>query len=364
MLWFMVLQIAATLLELVSLRRTSDEEKDLEILLLRRQLAILERKQDKVLRISRAEKLTLAVLAYKLKSVTNRTTNQLREVMLIFQPETFLRWHRDLVRKKWTYRRKQVGGRPRKSKELERLVVRLAKENPGWGNGRIEGECLKLGYDINEETVGNILKRHGIPPAPERQPSRSWQHLMKHYKEQLLACDFFTVETLFLKTIYCFFFIELGSRRVHFAGCTMNPNARWIAQQVRQLVWVLEERKPRMRFLLRDNDSKFTDLFDAIFRSAKIKVIPLPYRAPNANAFAERWVRTIREECLDKILVINQAHLRQILKTYISHYNHARPHQGISQQSPIPFQKLEPGGNIRSRDVLGGIIHEYHRKAA
>jgi transposase InsO family protein len=144
----------------------------------------------------------------------------------------------------------------------------------------------------------------------------------------------------------------------------MNPNARWIAQQARQLVWILEEHKPRIRFLLRDNDIKFTEAFDTIFRSARIKVIPLPFHAPNANAYAERWVRTVCEECLDKILIINENHLRQVLKTYISHYNQSRPHQGIKHQTPIPFLQSEVEGNVQSRDVLGGIIHEYYREAA
>ena len=168
--------------------------------------------------MSRAEKLPLAVLTTRLKTTTNRTTRHLRDVIRIFQPETVFKWHRELVRRKWTYRRKNRGERPRTDKVLERLVVRLARENGDWGNGRIEGECRKLEYDINDETVGNILKRHGIPPASERSRSPQCRHRMTHYKDQILACDFFTIESLFLKTIYCLFFIEVGSRRAHFAG--------------------------------------------------------------------------------------------------------------------------------------------------
>ena len=155
---------------------------------------------------------------------------------------------------------------------------------------------------------------------------------MTHYKDQVLACDFFTVETLFLQTVYVLFFIEVGSRRVHFAGCTAHPNAVWVEQQARQMVWKLEERDPAIHFLIHDNDSSFTQAFDTVFRSEGIRVIHTPYHAPNANAHAERWVRTARDECLDNLLIINQAHLRRVMREFVIYYNTARPHQGIDQQ--------------------------------
>jgi putative transposase len=217
---------------------------------------------------------------------------------------------------------------------------------------------------ISDETVANILDRHGIPPAPERGSSPGWRHLMAHYKGQLLACDFFTIDTLFLRTIYVFFFIELGTRRVHFAGCTRHPNAGWVTQQARQMVWKLQDRNQPIRFIIRDNDKKYTEAFDTVFRSVGIKVIRTPYRAPNANAYAERWVRTVREECLDKLLIINQGHLQGVMQTYIRHYNHARPHQGIDQRTPIPFPTSQTHGPVQHRKVLGGIIHEYYREVA
>lgn len=207
MIWFMVLQVVATLVELVQLGRSSESEKDLEILLLRRQLAIYERKQSQPMRLSRGEKLTLVVLGTKLKAKTGRTIHQMRDAIRIVKPATLFWWHKQLVRLKWTYRQRSRRGRPRTDRAIEQLVLRLAREN-GWGNGRIEGELLKLGYDISDETVGNILRRHGIPPAPERDTSPSWRHLMTHYKDQLLACDFFTVETLFLQTIYVLMFVR------------------------------------------------------------------------------------------------------------------------------------------------------------
>jgi len=215
-----------------------------------------------------------------------------------------------------------------------------SRENTDWGYGKIRGELLKLGCDISDETIANILERHGIPPAPERGHSLSWRHLMNHYKEQVLACDFFIVESLFLQTIYVLFFIEVGTRRVHLAGCTSHPNGTWVTQQARQVVYDLAEQDSAMRFLIRDNDRKFSTAFDTVFHAEGIDIIRTPYRAPNANAFAERWVRTVRAECLNKILIVNQAHLRRVLREYIDYYNTARPHQGLDQQSPVPYHQF------------------------
>jgi putative transposase len=305
----------------------------------------------------------VVVLATKLKAKTGRTIKGIGEVIRIVKSATLFGWHKQLVRLKWTYRQRHPGGRPRTDREIERLVVRLAREN-GWGFERIEGELLKLGYTISHETVGAILRRHGIPPASERETSPSWRHLMTHYKDQLLACDFFTVETLFLQTIYVFFFIEVGTRRVHFAGCTTNPTGAWITQQACQVLWALEDRDPAIRFLIRDNDKKFSQAFDTVFRSEGINVIPTPYRAPNANSYAERWIRSVREECLDKLLITNQAHLRRVMRDYVEFFNTARPHQGIDQQIPIPQTGRQINGPVRCRNVLGGIIHDYYRDAA
>jgi len=178
------------LLNLARLGRQTDQEKDLQILLLRHQLAILERKLNAPLHLSRSEKLTLAVLAARLRSITNRPIKHMADAIRLFQPETVFKWHRELVRRKWTFRRQSRGGRPRTRPELERLIVRLARENSDWGDGKIEGELRKLGYAIHEATIGRILKRHGIPLPSQRKRSPSWQQLMSHYREQLLACDF------------------------------------------------------------------------------------------------------------------------------------------------------------------------------
>lgn len=220
MIWSVVMCLFSTLLDLVRIGRLSEREKDLEILLLRQQLGIAERKLHKPVRASRAERLTIAVLITKLRSTGRYTIEQLRQSIRIFQPETVLGWHRQLVKRKWIYNPEGRGGRPNVDQKLERLVIRLAQENRDWGYGKIQGELGKLGYSRGEQTIANILKRHDILPEPERKGSSSWRHLMTHYKDQILACDFFTVETLFLKTLYVLFFIEVGTRHVHFADCT------------------------------------------------------------------------------------------------------------------------------------------------
>jgi putative transposase len=364
MMWFAIRQILSTVLECLWLWRKTDREKDLEILLLRRQLEIADRARDKPLRVSRAEKLTLAVLTVQLKSVTGWPVQQIGKILRIFQPETVFKWHRELVRRKWMYRLPRQRGRPRTNQEIERLIVRLASENRDWGNLKIAGELTKLGIPLSDETVAAILRRAGIPHAPERGGSPSWRHLMSHYKGQILACDFFTVETFFLQTLYVFFIIELGSRRVHFAGCTEQPISAWVNQQARQLVWKLEGYSPRTHFLIHDNDSKFTETFDTIVASQQIHVIHTPVRAPNANAFAERWVRTVRNECLDRVLIFSETHLRRVLREYIAYYNFARPHQALAQKTPIPRTSSRAEGSVRCRRVLGGLQNDYYRDAA
>ncbi len=179
----------------------------------------------------------------------------------------------------------------------------------------------------------------------------------------MLACDFFTIETVTLRTLYVLFFIELGTRRVHLAACTAHPDSTWVTQQARQFVWELADTVPPMRFLIHDHDTKFTAGFDQVFVSEGIEIVLTPFRAPRANAFAERWVRSVREECLDHLLILGQRHLRRVLLEYVQYYNTARPHQGIQQHAPIPFPPV-PSGPVARRDVLGGIIHDYYRQVA
>jgi putative transposase len=218
-----------------------------------------------------------------------------------------------------------------------------------------------LGYSLVASTIRNILKRHRLTPASER-PSGSWRSFLGHYKDQILACDFFTVETIWLKTIYVLFFIELGTRRVRLAGCAPNPDKIWVTQQARQLIWNLKDDSQDMAFLIHDNDTKFSSSFDTVFSSEGIKIVHTPYRAPRANAYAERWVRSVREECLDPILILSEDHLRRVLKEYGRYYNHDRPHQGIGQRFPVSGPTRCMKGPIRRRDVLGGVIHDYYRQ--
>ena len=265
-----------------------------------------------------------------------------------------------MVLRKWTIRRKGKSGRPKISSELEALIVRLAKENPRWGYGKIQGELLKLGYELSISTVRNVLKHHRINPAHQRSTG-SWRTFLRHYKDQILACDFFTVETIWLKTIYVLFFIHLGTRKIYVSGCTANPDTTWITQQARQIVWELKDHAQKISFLLHDNDTKFSSSFDSVFTSENIEIIHTPFQAPKANAYAERWVRYVREECLDQILIVNENHLYRTIKEYGRYYNHSRPHQGLGQQCPISSPSGYKAGQIRRRDVLGGIIHDYYR---
>jgi transposase InsO family protein len=355
------------ILDLAAVSRLAEDDKDLEIMLLRQQLRIVERKQPCGPHLPRWQKVPLAALAIRLKSKSPNARQKLAESIILFKPETVIGWHRALVRRKWTFKQhKRTAGRPRTEADIEDLVVQMARDNSRWGYDRIAGELQKLGITLDPTTVKNILERQGIPPAPQRGKS-SWRTFLNHYKQQMLACDFLTVETLGLRTVYILFFIELGTRRVHFAGCTAHPDQAWVTQQARQLTWALQDRPPDikpMRFLIHDRDTKFNRSFNTLFLSEGIEIVLTPFRAPKANAFAERWIRSLREECFDHLLIINERHLRRVLIEYVSFYNEARPHQGLEQQIPIPKAQGSEHGVFHRRDILGGLLHDYYRQAA
>lgn len=243
-------------------------------------------------------------------------------------------------------------------------MVRLACENPAWGYRRLEDELAKLGFNIGETTIRDIFKRHRLLPAPKRsRKGSSWRTFLKHYQDQILACDFLTVETLGLQTVYILFFIHLATRRVFVAGCAAHPDSAWVTQQARQLTWILDENQLPIRFLIHDRDTKFTTAFDTVFQSEGVEIIRTPFRSPNANAYAERWVRTLHEECLDRLIVLNQSRLRRILTEYSHYCNERRPHQGLNGTTPLPLDRPAIDAPIRRREVLGGLIHDYYRVA-
>jgi putative transposase len=362
--WFVLAHLVAFLVELTLGGWRRDRDKDLQILVLRYQVRLLPRQRPAPPRLTRGEKLTLAVLATALARLTTGPRQQLDRYLRLFKPDTILRWHRALVRRKWTFRRTHQGGRPNIPADVEGLILRLARENPRWGHRRIQGELAKLGHAVSASAVRAALRRHHVPPAPQRQWSTTWRDFIRSHKDQLLACDFFTVETLFLKTLHVLFFVEQGTRRVHLAGCAAHPSAAWVTQQARNLCWTLQEQGCSFRFLIHDRDAKFPPTFDAVFTSEGVEIVRTPYRTPTVNAYAERWVRSARGECLDHLLVVNEAHLRHVLAGYVTHFNRARPHQGLNQQTPVPYARYDARGPVKRRDVLGGLIHEYDREVA
>ena len=346
-----------SLLDLLVVSRKTEAALQVEVLVLRHQLRVLQR-QVRRPRLQPADRLVLSALSRFLSRPAWRS--------FLVSPETLLRCHRELVRWKWgLYSRRPPRGRPGQSAERQELIVLLARENPRWGYRRIQGELLKLGCHCSHGTVRNVLRRHGLLPAPRRS-QRSWREFVRQHADQMLAVDFFTVETVWLQRLHVLFFMEVGSRCVHLAGCTASPTGAWVVQQARQLAWLLQDGKIRVRFLLRDRDSKFTAGFDQVFRGEGAEVIRLPYRTPVANAHAERWVGTARREVLDHLLIFGRRHLEYVLREFVQHYEEARPHQGLEQRTP---RHLEPtgaseAGPVLRRDRLGGVLHEYIRQAA
>jgi putative transposase len=220
---------------------------------------------------------------------------------------------------------------------------------------------------VSATAIRTTLRRHGLDPAPRR-ASSTWRAFLRQQTAGIVACDFFTVETVWLRRLDVLFFIELDTRRVHLGGVTANPDGRWVTQQARNLLLVLEERGRRVRFLLHDRDAKFSRSFDDVFGSEGAEVLPTPVRAPKANAHAERWVRTVRAECLDWLLIVGRRRLEQVLRVYVQHDNRHRPHRALGFKAPDLPGKLtvvgeDQQGGVRRRDLLGGLLHEYRRAA-
>jgi len=332
------------------------QSKNAEILVLRHEVTVLRRQVNRP-RLSWADRAVFAALTGLLSPACR--------LHRIVTPATILRWHRDLVRRRWTQPRGHRSGGRRTAPELRRSVLRLAAENPSWGYRRIHGELAGLGYQIGASTVWSILQRTGIDPAPRRD-GPSWRQFLRVQARGILATDFFCVDTLLLQRLYVLFVVEHATRRVHVLGVTPHPIGAWVAQQARNFVMDLGDRAAEFRLLVRDRDSKFTSAFDAVFASEGLRILRTPVRAPQANAIAERWVGTARRELLDRILIINRRQLMVVLTEYVAHFNDHRPHRALNQAAPL--RSLPPPAapsqlHVRRRDLLDGLIHEYTQVA-
>jgi putative transposase len=280
-------------------------------------------------------------------------------------PATLLRWHRNLVARHWTYPRRP--GRPSVASEIQALVIRLAAENATWGYRRIHGELAGLGYRVSASTVWKILHTAGVDPAPRRN-GPTWTQFLTDQAKAILACDFFHVDTVGLKRVYVLFVMEIATRRVHLLGVTPNPTGEWVTQQARNLVMDLGDRAAQFKFLIHDRDTKFTGSFDAVFTTQGVRIVHTPAQAPRANAFAERWIRTARRECLDHTLIHGERHLLTTLSEYVVHYNEHRPHQARQQLRPTADAATPPitdlaAARVSRRTILHGLISEYSQAA-
>jgi putative transposase len=346
------------LIELVALRPRSAEYKELEIVVLRHELAVLRRQVHRP-DLRPADRVFLSAAA--------RLLPRWRWSAFFVTPQTLLAWHRHLVARRWTYPSRGPG-RPPIDPKVRALVLRLACENPRWGYRRIVGELAGLGISVSATSVRKILVSGGLGPAGTR-GGPAWSEFIRRQAESMIACDFFTVDTISFRRIYVLFFIEISTRRVHLAGVTENPDGAWVAQQARNLAWEFSDRRTPRRFLVRDNDAKFNGAFDEILRGEGIEILRTPIEAPKANAIAERFVGTVRRECLDWLLIANRRHLERVLRTFVDHYNGHRPHRGLGLAAPdrmivAAFPSTPPAiRTVSRRDRLGGLIHEYRTAA-
>jgi putative transposase len=339
---------------LVLLSRSSTS-KDVELLVLRHEVAVLRRGNPRP-RLDWADRAVLAALIRQLP-------RRLRAHRLV-TPGTLLRWHRRLVTKKWTY--PNHTGRPPVSAEITALIEQLATENSTWGYQRIQGELLKLGHRVGASTIRRVLKALHIPPAPKRHTDTTWRQFLHAQAATMLATDFFHVDcAVTLRRLYCLFVIEVRSRYVHILGVTAHPDGPWTTQQIRNLLMDLGDHAEDFRFLVRDRAGQFTDSFDAALASTGITAAKIPPRSPRANAHAERFVLTARTEITDRMLIFGERHLRSVLAEYARHYNGRRPHRGRQLCPPRPDHPVADLSRerIKRRPVLGGLINEYERSA-
>jgi putative transposase len=342
-------------LGLVLLMGRTSSTKDVDLMVLRHEVAVLRRTNPRP-RMDWADRAVFAALV-------RRLPRALRCHRLV-TPNTILRWHRRLVRRRWTYPNR--AGRPPIEDVLAALVVRMARENPRWGYMRIQGELLKLGHRVGASTIRRILQRHRIPPAPLRHCDTSWRRFLRTQATSMLAIDFFHVDCVVtLRRLYVLFVLEVGDRYLHVLGVTGHPDGPWSTQQARNLVMDLDEHAGRFRFLVRDRAGQFTASFDAVLADAGIEVVKIPPRCPRANCFAERLVLTVRTELTDRMLIFGERHLRRVLSVYAAHYNTQRPHRALQLRPPRPESPVPKPvrGTVRRRALIGGLINQYEPAA-
>ena len=294
----------------------------------------------------------------------------LEQVATIVTPDTLLRWHRRLIAEKWDYshRREKRPGRPPVSEEITQLVLRMARENPPWGYDRIEGELANLGHQVSDGTVGNILRAHGMEPAPKRKHETTWKQFIQSHWECLGSIDFTTIEVWTmggLATYYVLFVMRVATRSVHFAGCTVHPTVEWMKQVARNLTDCCDGFLGGIRYLLMDRDDKFCQEFRDFLEDEGVDPVRLPPRSPNLNSHIERFIRSIKEECLGQLIFFGENSLRQAIREYLIHYHGERNHQGMGNRILVPGEEVgRASGEIETRERLGGLLRYYYRKAA
>ncbi len=341
-------------LQLIRLIGRSNTNLAIEVVMLRHEVAVLRRQVHR----PALEPADRAVLAGLARLLPRRHLGQ-----FFVQPATLLRWHRDVVAKRWIYPHRR-SGRPGIAKGITALVLRLAKENPAWGYRRIQGELATMGIVIAPSSVWAILKRHGVEPSPRRS-GPTWAEFLNAQAKGLMACDFFHVDTVLLRRLYVLVFIHHDTRLLRIAGVTAKPVSDWVTQQARNHSMDLADHATAIKFLVSDRDTKFTASFDAVFAAEGASIIKTPVRAPRANAICERMIGTIRRECLDRMLILGRRHLQAVLVDYVEHYNAHRPHRSLDQRAPSALAATPALvgdvnlARLRRTGRLGGLIHEY-----